>query len=567
MLTAGIGKKRGGSSQNSRVSRARLQSCIIPYSNLCFLYSEKDMELIELGKTPISQNSPSGGDVRFEPEYEKLQNEIDKLTSPTSEGGVNWDNVVQLGTIILAEKSKHLLVASYLCVALVRSRGIEGLEAGLAIYRDLLENFWETLFPAKKRMRGRLGAVEWWKESALSALKSLPPDSSLTEEQIKSLNDNIGAIDTFLGEHIDEAPSLHQLQEMIAGMRSRVDSEDVKQEEAAAQPETQPSPAPAPEAAVAREDRPVIISGQDPKKVLNSGLDALRQAATLFIKSDPSNAISYRLTRLAAWLPVNALPPAQDGKTRIPPPARDLKNALKNLNQQMQYEGLLESAEARVGEFLFWLDLSRYVAEALEQLKYEEACKTVIDETAVYVHRLSGIEKLAFSDGTPFADDDTKEWLKEISIQKASDTGETFVVSRNVAGDSEESQIARVYNKAETLVKQKKVAEGVELIQKQFSQGTSQKSRFLWRIALIRLLVNARKARLALPHLWEIVGDIEKHHLDNWDPDLVLEAMMEVYKSLRAQSDKELQDRAMEAMDHISRLNPVAALRLAKQWE
>jgi len=28
-----------------------------------------------------------------------------------------------------------------------------------------------------------------------------------------------------------------------------------------------------------------------------------------------------------------------------------------------------------------------------------------------------------------------------------------------------------------------------------------------------------------------------------------------------------LQDRAMEAMDHISRLNPVAALRLAKQWE
>jgi len=525
------------------------------------------MELIELGKTPISQNSPSGADVRFDPEYEKLQNEIDKLTSPTSEGGVNWDNVVQLGTIILAEKSKHLLIASYLCVALVRSRGIEGLEAGLAIYRDLLENFWETLFPAKKRMRGRLSAVEWWKESTLSALKSLPPDSSLTEEQMKSLNDNIGAIDTFLGEHIEEAPSLHQLQEMIADMRSRTDSEDVKQEETAAQPETQPSPDPAPEAAVGREESPVIILEQNPEKVLTRGLDALRQAATLFIKSDPSNAISYRLTRLAAWLPVKVLPPAQDGKTRIPPPARDLRNALKNLSQQMRYEGLLESAEGRVGEFLFWLDLSRYVAEALKPLKYGEACKTVIDETAMYVHRLPGIEKLAFSDGTPFADDDTKEWLKEISIQKASDTDETFVVSRDVTGDSEGSQIACVYNKAETLVKQKKLAEGVELIQERLSHGTSQKSRFLWRIALIRLLVNARKARLALPHLWEIVGDIEKHHLDSWDPDLVLKAMTEVHKSLRAQSDKELQDRAMEAMDHISRLNPVAALRLIKKWE
>jgi type VI secretion system protein VasJ len=205
------------------------------------------------------------------------------------------------------------------------------------------------------------------------------------------------------------------------------------------------------------------------------------------------------------------------------------------------------------------------VTEALERLNYEEAHKTVVDETAIYAHRLPGIEKLTFSDGTPFADDVTQGWLKEISLERSPDTDETVVISRYVPGDSEEAQIAEVYNQAGNLVKQKKIIEGVELIQEYLNRGIAQKSRFLWRIALIRVLLNAKKARLALPHLWDILNDIEKHNLDCWDPDLVLEALTEVHKSLKVQPDKELQDRAMETMDHIARLNPVAALRLTKE--
>ena len=70
------------------------------------------MEIVELGNTPISTDLPSGEDVRYEPEYEALQSEIDKLSSPTSQGATDWDKVVGLATTILAEKSKDLLVAS-----------------------------------------------------------------------------------------------------------------------------------------------------------------------------------------------------------------------------------------------------------------------------------------------------------------------------------------------------------------------------------------------------------------------------------------------------------------------
>ena len=102
----------------------------------------------------------------------------------------------------------------------------------------------------------------------------------------------------------------------------------------------------------------------------------------------------------------------------------------------------------------------------------------------------------------------------------------------------------------------------MDLIQEQLRSGTSQKSRFLWRIALTRLLVNSRKARAALPHLSEILNDIKKYNLDNWDPDLALKALVEIYKGLRAQKDEISREQAVKTLDHMARLNPAVALRL-----
>lgn len=523
------------------------------------------MELLELGKNPISKESPVGIDARYEPEYEALQNEIDKLTSPTSQGGINWDTVVQLGTTILAEKSKDLLAASYLCIALIQTQGVEGLESGLIIYRDLLENFWDTLFPAKKRMRGRLNALVWWKDSVMSALKSLSPaGTSITTDRIQKINEAVTAIDSFLSEHVDDAPSLRQVQESIANLQPEDVAEggETEEPETTDQTERQADTVKPSETETIREEPSAGMSGADPDKVLNGGLDALRHAASLYMKSDPSSPVGYRLIRFAAWFPVKALPPAQDGKTRIPGPMAEIRNALKNLYQQKEFKSLLESSESRVGQFLFWLDLSRYVAYALESLNYVDAHQAVVEDTAMYIRRLSGIEKLSFSDGSPFADDDTKEWLKEISMQGAGDAEGGIIITSTASGDSEEAKIADIVATARKLVKEKKVSEGVSLIQENLTRGSSQKARFLWRIALIRLLVSAKKARLALPHIGEVLRDIEKHELDKWDPELALKALSEVHATLKVQTDKDLQDRAAEAMDHIARLSPVAALRL-----
>jgi len=128
------------------------------------------MELTELGKQPIRPDQPAGNDVRYDPQYEELQAEVDKFSSPSASGAVDWDKVVKLSSDILSQKSKDLLVASYLAIALIQTKKFEGVEIGSRIYRDLVEGHWEALFPTKARMRGRVAAIEWWAEKAEGVL-------------------------------------------------------------------------------------------------------------------------------------------------------------------------------------------------------------------------------------------------------------------------------------------------------------------------------------------------------------------------------------------------------------
>jgi type VI secretion system protein VasJ len=126
------------------------------------------MDLVSLGKEPIGAEQPAGSDVRYDESFDNLQLEIDKLTIPSATGSVDWEKVISLSSEILAHKSKDLLVAGYLAVALIHTHKDEGFAIGLKMYQDMLEHFWDDLYPPKKRMRGRAGAILWCRSQILS---------------------------------------------------------------------------------------------------------------------------------------------------------------------------------------------------------------------------------------------------------------------------------------------------------------------------------------------------------------------------------------------------------------
>lgn len=175
------------------------------------------MDLLSLGKDPVSATQPVGVDARNDRRFDELQAEIDKLSSPTAAEPTDWEKVVRLSSRILAEQSKDLLVAGYLAVGLTKTQGIQGLAIGLRIYGDLLENFWDDLYPPMKRLRGRLAAIAWWLEKTESALRELEP-AVQQSAQIRALGGDLGRIELLLGRHLGEAPSLQGLHALVSAI-------------------------------------------------------------------------------------------------------------------------------------------------------------------------------------------------------------------------------------------------------------------------------------------------------------------------------------------------------------
>jgi len=526
------------------------------------------MERVELGKVPISEANPAGDDVRFEPEYEELETELGKLSSPTASGTVDWDRIVKLSTTILGEKSKNLTVATYLSVGLLECEGIGGLSDGIQVLRDLLENFWENMYPPKKRMRGRMNAFVWWHERIDAKTADLSPET-WPQAKRDAFQENLAFIDSFLAEKTEDAPLLRSMNDRLLGL-IEIEPEPVPEPEsggeaaspdgAKKEPGEAPSPGPvktAPKPAPKAETAPETdVSGDDGEKLLKQGLDILGKASTLLLKKEPLTSVPFRINRLVAWLPVQNVPPATDGKTMIPPPDEQIISSLNSLSQSQNWRELLQAAESRIRQFLFWLDLHRYVAESLEQLRYPVISECVASETLRYVKRLTDVEKLSFSDGTPFADDETKEWLKSAAEQSGG------MSSRSSGGSGVEQLVENEISEAQKLIKENKMNVALGGFIAKVNQASSVRDRFLWKIGMCRLLLRVKKPQLVIPYIQEILGILDEYKIEQWEPDLAVEGLSLVLSGLRLQGEKKDDELIEKALNRISVLNPARAFEL-----
>ena len=116
-----------------------------------------------LGTAPIAGAAPTGENARYDPNYEALEAEIKKMESLTGET-VAWPKVLDLASKLLAEKTKDVLVSSYLCMGAFQTGGYMALAQAIGVQKDLLKTFWDNLWPEQKRMRARVTAVQWFND-------------------------------------------------------------------------------------------------------------------------------------------------------------------------------------------------------------------------------------------------------------------------------------------------------------------------------------------------------------------------------------------------------------------
>ncbi len=105
---------------------------------------------------PIPGDSPSGADIRYDrklsiyDQIKEARREDDNLAQGDWQHErkvADFPKIVKFAQEVLATRSKDLQVAVWLTEALVRTEGFAGLQQGLIVCRDLIANFWDTLYP------------------------------------------------------------------------------------------------------------------------------------------------------------------------------------------------------------------------------------------------------------------------------------------------------------------------------------------------------------------------------------------------------------------------------------
>jgi type VI secretion system protein ImpA len=102
---------------------------------------------------PIPGDSPGGENLRYAPVYDKIK-EARREDDDAAQGDwarerkvADWPLTIKLIGEALATKSKDLQLAAWLTEALLRKDGITGLKEGLDLMRDLVDQFWDSLWP------------------------------------------------------------------------------------------------------------------------------------------------------------------------------------------------------------------------------------------------------------------------------------------------------------------------------------------------------------------------------------------------------------------------------------
>jgi type VI secretion system protein VasJ len=508
-----------------------------------------------LGSTPIPGDHPAGHPIADDPAYEALRREI--MKEPAKGEQTDWAKVVELGSLILREKSKDVASASYLAVGLLNTQGFAGLLDGLRIVEGLLLAHWDQAFPpVPSRLRGRANAIQYLSDACVKLIGLREPKAAEREELLGCLQ-ACADFEKVLQERFTDAPV--SVGALTSALRERMER---LPKEAGAQAST-PGTSPTGEA------RPVVQpAGSLSSGELTSRAEAeqlVMKSAAFFRQKEPTNPVAYRLARVLRWGNVLAAPAVVDGKTQLIDPPAERISGLRSLFEKGDWAGLLAAAEDAFRERPLWVDAQRYSDRALAGLggPYAGARQGLVDEVRSLLRRLPSLPSLLFQNGTPFADADTKKWLlEEVGADEPAPRASTAVAA---APDSAEIVAAR--EEARELARKGRLPHALGKLDEALITDQSARGRFLARLELATLASEAGKERIAAPLFDALDNEMQRHDLEQWEPALalrVLEALYRCRKRLAERRGASPEDavRAETVFARICRVDPVAAAAL-----
>lgn len=553
--------------------------------------------LLSIGSSALTEDSPCGINAKYEPSFEALEAELAKQESLSAET-VDWKEVKALATDLLQNTTKDYLVACYLTHSLTITEGYEGLLVGIKILEGITQNYWQDSFPPAKRLRARKTAIEWLVEKTNQHIESTPPTNN-DNEVVVEIAKSVKNLDYDLAEKMEaQAPNMSELNrsfkrlkqsaefELKANEKKEVpptlapskDNENPTQTESVVEavpispsetteqateqvviPVQEPTKTPTPttqqttknsSSTTAAIATGTLGSENDAKKLYKQVQEALRQLADFHAANKTSDPKRYRYSRAALWDSLEKLPPNKEGKTQLPKPAPDKLNKLQQLFDQGEFVAVLDQAEKSTSKMPYWFDGQRLIANSLEALggEFLKASDSLISELKQFINRLPGIIELQYTDGTPFADEQTLLWLN------------TQVLAESSTGSNEQSDvISELHQEAQKLAASGKLSEGLQLLKS--SSAQSLRDNFRIKLASAELVAQSGQSKVAIPLLERLINESKTINALDWETDFTIKAysiLVQAYEKLEDEDAAEKQQQKADAFDQLCWFDPTA---------
>lgn len=215
---------------------------------------------------------------------------------------------------------------------------------------------------------------------------------------------------------------------------------------------------------------------------------------------------------------------------------RGLKQLVDNTDYlQQSWSEILEQADSTFsrGANHLWLDLQWYIHQALVRSGQDVLADIIIADLKGLLRRLTGLETLAFNDGTPFADEVTLNWINQSVLDDMSVWQDEPVSAASGADNDILALEPEALEKADT--------DGLDaaLHWIQTRPGTeSTKEKWLLRLLMARVAEQKGKNDLALYLLRELDDAAGSITLTQWIPALLFEIKSRRLRLLRMKATR-----------------------------
>lgn len=290
-------------------------SVLTSLKNLCFSedpslstqLAQQQIALWERWLLPISSDNPVGDDPSYEDDFERMKEEVNKLS------GADTELICLLAEKLLLNFCKDVRVVTYYIWARLHKEGEHGFADSLGLLAGLLTHYHRNLLP--QRATSRKAALEWLSGQRVLDSLSLYPEVDHNEfSRIIALLALIE--DEFQTWGEDEKPQLVGLHKILekrlaqsGGANSLVPQNISSHETDATYHSTSPSPS--------------TISPSTPLDTIQSGRELLDQAKMLasYLRNQPNGWLAgHRLMKVVRWDTIHQLPPQNNqGCTRLSP--------------------------------------------------------------------------------------------------------------------------------------------------------------------------------------------------------------------------------------------------------